>query len=948
MGRMSVSRLSRSTITRLEPEQILLAAMTRSMKKICMAASLAIAMVVGVSVNADASDIIWETAVPVDNAGSFVNRTGSSVVAVNSDDAGDDAFISGVVFAGTDLAGWNAGVTGAGGVTISSNATRGNFGSTFVQGSGPPPSITDAAINNLIGSGIWNSQTITITGLTPGDTYIIQIIGNDSRNGRDETFVTLLSDGVNDVASSLANGTAGLNPLSNSAPTGANPRLPGSAIIGTFTADASTQTFDVRGTTDGGASFNDGRGQINGFQLRTTSVLPELTPFVHPGISHKQSDLERMKLMADAGVEPWATGMQNLRVHPRAQFDFPVDVAQVNPLAVIEYGQGTRNFLRNDSSTAYFNALMWYFTGDVRHADKAIEVFNAYKTLRRNTDIPLFSGRIIRLIEAAEIIKNTSDRWDPVDMQEFKDMLVYPGYSSTNVPTAAIDSDDVTFYWKVYDGDPSRIGNQGLLAMRLMMAMGIFLDNEKMYDRTVRYVQGLPRRPDDLPHQSGPAINGDQEPTCDFYEQHDLDGFSSAIPDFGFNEVIEHYIYENGQSQEADRDQAHSIAGVSSICGIGEIAWNQGDDVYGAFDNRALLGLEYYIHYNLSFEVSFPDQPTPWDPTVESGEFLQRAVRNGRRVGLKINPGVNCDQGNLTRGIDNLSPIYELGLAHYRDRMNVPADNYKWLQRGQEYLVSQIGVEGVTNTIAYPLFGSLFYRRVSPGDPISGFNDNGLPQYAMNMLPGTIEAENFDYFTGDGQGRTYSDSTPGNQGGAYRFDSDVDVQETADGDFCIGATTPGEFLTYTVNVPESGDYTIRARIASDVDGAFIRISSGGIDRTGVIEIPNTGDSQNFTTVNIAEDVRLNQGVQQMKVEIFGAFSLDSLSVNDFLLGDVNRDGVVNFLDISPFISLLSTGDFQNEADMNGDGKSIFSTLALSSPRFLVANINCHLVTNHCT
>ena len=124
-----------------------------------------------------------------------------------------------------------------------------------------------------------------------------------------------------------------------------------------------------------------------------------------------------------------------------------------------------------------------------------------------------------------------------------------------------------------------------------------------------------------------------------------------------------------------------------------------------------------------------------------------------------------------------MSPIYELGLAHYRDRMNVPSDDYKWLQRGQEYLVSQVGVEGVTNTIALPVYGSLFYRRVSPGDPISGFNDNGLPQYAMNMLPGTIEAENFDYFTGDGQGRTYSDTTPENQGGAYRLDSDVDVQD---------------------------------------------------------------------------------------------------------------------------------------------------------------------------
>ena len=42
-----------------------------------------------------------------------------------------------------------------------------------------------------------------------------------------------------------------------------------------------------------------------------------------------------------------------------------------------------------------------------------------------------------------------------------------------------------------------------------------------------------------------------------------------------------------------------------------------------------------------------------------------------------------------------------------------------------------------------------------------------------------------------------------------------------------------------------------------------------------------------------------------------------------LLCDVNRDGAVNFLDISPFISVLSGGDFQAEADCNEDGSVNF-------------------------
>ena len=43
----------------------------------------------------------------------------------------------------------------------------------------------------------------------------------------------------------------------------------------------------------------------------------------------------------------------------------------------------------------------------------------------------------------------------------------------------------------------------------------------------------------------------------------------------------------------------------------------------------------------------------------------------------------------------------------------------------------------------------------------------------------------------------------------------------------------------------------------------------------------------------------------------------------FALGDVNRDGEVNFLDISPFIALLDTGEFQAEADFNMSGEITF-------------------------
>ena len=236
----------------------------------CAMAMTVIAATVGT--NAHAGVITWLPSVDMDDAGAFVNTTGTLVAAINSDNAGDNATVGGVTFVGTDLAGWNGGVTGVGGVTIASDAGEGNFGTTFVQGSGPPNGTTNTDLANIAGSAIWNPQAVTLGGLNVGDTYIIQILGNDSRNGRAGNFTTVLSDGVNDIATSFTLGTAGINQISNDPAI----NLIGDAIVGTFVADGTTQTFSLDGSTNGTAGGSGGRAQINAFQLRTIpAAIPE-------------------------------------------------------------------------------------------------------------------------------------------------------------------------------------------------------------------------------------------------------------------------------------------------------------------------------------------------------------------------------------------------------------------------------------------------------------------------------------------------------------------------------------------------------------------------------------------------------------------------------------------------------------------------------------------------
>jgi len=73
------------------------------------------------------------------------------------------------------------------------------------------------------------------------------------------------------------------------------------------------------------------------------------------------------------------------------------------------------------------------------------------------------------------------------------------------------------------------------------------------------------------------------------------------------------------------------------------------------------------------------------------------------------------------------------------------------------------------------------------------------------------------------------------------------------------------------------------------------------------------------------------GAYYLAVRAFSSFSqfgtYQLVGTSSFLLGDVSQDGSVNFSDISPFISLLTTGDYLAEGDINGDGLVDFSDIS---------------------
>ena len=138
-------------------------------------------------------------------------------------------------------------------------------------------------------------------------------------------------------------------------------------------------------------------------------------------------------------------------------------------------------------------------------------------------------------------------------------------------------------------------------------------------------------------------------------------------------------------------------------------------------------------------------------------------------------------------------------------------------------------------------------------------------------IPAKIEAE--DYKAG-GQGIGYNDMTSGNIGGAYRSD-DVDIQATTDTGqgYNVGWIDATEWLEFDINATASSNtYDLKARVASPNGNGRLHIEVDGVNVTGTMEVPNTGNWQAYQTVT-ASNISISPGNHTFRV-VFDAAGLN--------------------------------------------------------------------------
>ena len=144
-------------------------------------------------------------------------------------------------------------------------------------------------------------------------------------------------------------------------------------------------------------------------------------------------------------------------------------------------------------------------------------------------------------------------------------------------------------------------------------------------------------------------------------------------------------------------------------------------------------------------------------------------------------------------------------------------------------------------------------------------------------LPGKVEAEDFDIpgvgVNEDGtSNQSYSDDSENHGDSDYRKDTGVDLYKKATG-VIVGYNSEGDWLEWTVNVKEAGDYTMFAAVAAAGSTSSFQLSLDGKALTDVITVPAAkSGEENYDDYNkVSANVTLPEGTHVLRMDVTGAW-----------------------------------------------------------------------------
>lgn len=328
-------------------------------------------------------------------------------------------------------------------------------------------------------------------------------------------------------------------------------------------------------------------------------------PVAHMGAFASQADFARMSADIYQHKQPQTADFLLLRSNPHDSPDYTP-----HPVSVVVRGTAPNHppenyaALYNDAAAAYALALDWRVSKDPARAARAAYILMAWaETLRSisgTSDKYLASGIYgYQLAVAAETLRGYKG-WSETDQQKVAAMLLNVFVPMNLDFLKHHNGQKIDHYWANWD----------LANTASLMAIGVFTNRADLYNfaRTY-YLYG--------------AGNG-------------------SILHAAWK------LYPDGlaQWQESGRDQGHSLLGIGLAGVICQIAWEQGDNLFAADNNRLLAAARYIARYNLGKDV-------PYTPYQDSDA-----------VQLVISP----------QGRGEIRPVWVLFYAHYvlREHLYAP------------------------------------------------------------------------------------------------------------------------------------------------------------------------------------------------------------------------------------------------------------------------------------
>ena len=325
------------------------------------------------------------------------------------------------------------------------------------------------------------------------------------------------------------------------------------------------------GTPGGGAG---GSGGASGSGPNAGGGIIGPTGLVHPGILVNRAMLDFVK--SKITMDPWKSALSHASTNGAGSLSYkakPIDNVQCGPTSNPDIGCTDE---KNDVIAAYTHALLWYYTGDQKHADKAIEIMNAWSAVLKQHTLDNAQLQAAWCAEifprAAEIIRYSNAGWSDADVKQFQSML------------------NTAYYPLVKDGS-TRTGNWDTSAIDAAMNIAVFNDDMTEFQKTV-----------DLWKARTPAyVYLTTDGALPVQPPRENPRSDSSLKGYWYNPKA----FIDGIGQETCRDTAgtgtqafgHQQYGVAGIINAAETARIQGVDLFSLEEKRLVAFLELHAKY---------------------------------------------------------------------------------------------------------------------------------------------------------------------------------------------------------------------------------------------------------------------------------------------------------------------------------------------------------------